>query len=794
MIGHPVSHYRILEKRGGGGMGVVYKAEDTKLGRAVALKFLPEALAADREAVKRFEREARAASALDHPNICTIYEIGEHEGKPFIAMQCLEGETLKHHIGAGPLPTEKVLGLSLQVAEALAAAHAKGIVHRDIKPANVFVTQQGQAKVLDFGLAKLLPRSDDVTASATLTEAGAAPGTLPYMAPEQLRGQPVDARTDIYALGCLLYEMAAGLRPFRAELATELSSDILNKTPVSPLRLNPDVPAKLEDIILKCLEKDPENRYQSAKEIAVDLRRMAAPTAAIAPRHPSTLLGTGEPRGSGTRVLRRVGVAVAGVVVVLAGLVGFNVGRVRDRLFAPATRSGPPSIAVLPFADMSPAKDQEYFADGLAEELLNRLAKIPELRVTARTSSFQFKGKTEDLRVIGEKLNVTTVLEGSVRKEGNRVRVTAQLINTADGFHLWSETYDREMTDIFTVQDEIARSVAGALKVELLGEPAVAASRPARNANVEAYNAYLRGRYFFERGSQADLEKAADFYQQAISLDPDYALPWAGLAEARDQQAGQGYLPMAEGYQEARAAAERALALDANLAEAHTALGSIQMWSDWNWAGADASFQRALAVEPQNAKALTGATHLARTLGRFEEGLAHGRRAVEHDPLSVTAHHALGFTAIYAGRLEEAEAVLNKAVELAQEHPLARASLGWVYLVQGRPQQTLTVVAPERDPFWRLDGLALANHALGQKKESDVALAEMIKKFGDVGAFQIAEVYAFRGEADRAFEWLERAYTQHDPGCTLVKGDPLLKNIERDPRYTAFLKKMRLPT
>ncbi|MGH9777432.1 MAG: protein kinase domain-containing protein, partial [Candidatus Acidiferrales bacterium] len=467
MIGETVSHYRIVKKLGGGGMGVVYEAEDLSLGRHVALKFLPEETANDASAVERFQREARAASALNHPNICTIHEIGEHNGQPFIAMELMEGETLKQRISGRPLPSEEVARLGMEIADALEAAHAKGIVHRDIKPANIFVTARGQAKVLDFGLAKLLRRVDEATATESLTQAGVAPGTLPYMAPEQLRGKPVDARTDIYALGTVLYEMATGQRPFRAELGPELSSDILHKPPAVPGRLNPELPIKLEEIILKCLEKDPENRYQSAKELMVDLRRVSAPTAIVAADFPAAgalRLRSGQAAGLDRRVWRWAGVGVAAALAV-AALIGFNVGGVRERLFRPAPPPGPPSIAVLPFADMSPGKDQEYFADGLAEELLNKLAKIPELKVVARTSSFQFKGKNEDLRVIGEKLNVATILEGSVRKEGNRVRITAQLIKVSDGFHLWSETYDRELNDIFAVQDEIARSVAGALKV-----------------------------------------------------------------------------------------------------------------------------------------------------------------------------------------------------------------------------------------------------------------------------------------------------------------------------------------
>jgi len=785
LIGETISHYRIVKKLGGGGMGVVYEAEDLSLGRHVALKFLPEDTAEDASAVERFKREARAASALNHPNICTIHEIGEHNRQPFIAMELMEGMTLKQRIGGKALESEQVARLGMEIADALEAAHAKGIVHRDIKPANIFVTARGHAKVLDFGLAKLLRPVDEATVTASLTQAGVTPGTLPYMAPEQLRGRKADARTDIYALGCVLYEMATGQRAFRSELAPELSSDILNRSPANPGRLNPELPAELERIILKCLEKDPENRYQSAKELMVDLRRLAQPTATAAADLPAAGAA-----GLNRKVWGWVGVGLAAVAV-LGAFVGFNVGGVRERFFHPAATEGPPSIAVLPFADMSPAKDQEYFADGLAEELLNKLAKIPELKVVARTSSFQFKGKNEDLRVIGEKLNVATILEGSVRKEGNRVRVTAQLIKAEDGFHLWSESYDREVNDIFAVQDEIARSVAGALKVTLLGQQADGAARSARN--VEAYNACLQARYFSERGSKEDLEKALGYYEQAIRLDPDYAPAWAGLADVRDWMAGQGYLPLTEGTEQARVAAERALALDPNLADAHAALGSIQMWHDWDWAAADASYKRALALEPGNAKVLRGAAHLARALGRYEEGLELGRRAVELDPLRAWSHQAVGLAALDAGRLEEAEKAVRKAVELAPENPDVRGTLVQVYLVQKRPQEALAEVKRQRELWRRLYGLALAYHALGQKKESDAALAEFIKKFGDVGAFQAAEIYAYRGEADQAFEWLERAYRQRDGGCAHVKGDPLLKNIERDPRWAAFLKKMRLP-
>ncbi len=765
-------------------MGVVYEAEDLNLGRHVALKFLPEDTANDTSAIERFQREARAASALNHPNICTIHEIGEHGGQPFIAMELMEGMTLKQRISGQALPSGEVARLGMEIADALEAAHAKGIVHRDIKPANIFVTARGQAKVLDFGLAKLLRPVDDATATASLTQAGVAPGTLPYMAPEQLRGRKADARTDIYALGCVLYEMATGRRPFRAELAPELSSDILAKPPANPTRLNPDLPQKLEEIILKCLEKDPENRYQSAKELMVDLRRLALPAGAPA----EGISRWQAPPGSGGlgSVLRRGEVWAATAAIVLLAVVGvWYVMRGRGA----AAPSGPPSIAVLPFADMSPEKNQEYFADGLAEELLNRLAKIRELRVVARTSSFQFKGKNEDLRVIGQKLNVGTVLEGSVRKEGNRVRITAQLIKVEDGFHLWSETYDRELKDVFAVQDEIARAVAGELKIALLGEEAPAP----RGTSPEAYNAYLQGRYFCQRQTKEDLEKAIAYFEQANKLDAGYALAWAGLGGCYVTQAYLGYVPVHVGFGKARSAVERALTLDAKLAEAYGVMGQIHKDYEWDWAAADASFQRALTLEPGNGRAGAGAAGLAWTLGRFEESLTLARRVVELDPLNAQAHDVLGLSAYYGGRLEESAAAYRKALELNAEYPIAHAQIGSIYLVQARPQEALAEMERETHPVFRVYGLALTYHALGRKKESDAALAELSEKYGDGGAYQVAEVYSFRGESDRAFQWLERAYAQRDSGLAYMKGDPMLKNLKGDPRWAAFLKKMRLP-
>jgi len=423
--------------------------------------------------------------------------------------------------------------------------------------------------------------------------------------------------------------------------------------------------------------------------------------------------------------------------------------------------------------------------------LLNDLAKIQGLRVAARTSSFQFKGKNEDLRTVGEKLNVGAILEGSVRKEGNKVRITAQLIKAADGFHLWSETYDRELTDIFAVQDDIARSVAGSLKVTLLGSSGAAPLAPSRNP--DAYNAYLQGRYFNGRGTRENRDKAIDYYEQAIRLDPGYAPAWAELAATSSSQAGLGYIPVDEGFRKAREAAKRALALDPNLAVGHLAMGLIQRAYDWDWTAADASFQRALALEPGNARIIGVASSLAADLGRLDEALSSDRRAVALDPLSPARFSTLAGHAYYAGRLEEASAAVKKALELDPTRVVLHTRLGYFDLAQGHPQEALSEMKLEPEPAWGLQGQALAYYALGQKQAADTALEEYIVKFHSEGAYQIAEIYAFRGEADRAFEWLDRAYSQRDTGLAEVKVDPLLRNLKSDPRYAAFLKKMRLP-
>jgi TolB-like protein/predicted Ser/Thr protein kinase len=752
MIGQTVSHYRVLEKLGGGGMGVVYKAEDTKLGRLVALKFLPESYFEDLRSVERLQREARAASALNHPHICTIHDIDEHEGRHFIVMELLEGQTLKHRIAGQALPTEQVAKLGMQTAEALEAAHAKGIVHRDIKPPNIFVTARGDVKVLDFGLAKLVEASSDlIVPKESLTETQAAVGTLPYMSPEQLRGNRVDARTDIYALGVVLYEMATGRRPFREELSTQLIDDILHKSPPLPGRLNPDLLPKLEDIILKCLEKDPENRYQSSKEVVVDLRRLVTPSTgaqAVAP-----------PPG------RRHGV-MAGVIsmVLLAGvLVGLNVGHWRDRLLKRASPGRIESLAVLPLENLSGDPQQDYFADGMTEAVITEVAQITELKVTSRTSVVQYKHTKKSLREIAKELGVDAVLEGAVQRSGGRVAITAQLIQASTDRHLWAKSYQRDMSDVLALEREVAQNVAEEVGVKL-GSSQQAYVAAARTVNPESHEDYLLGLHYLRSGTREGTQKAVEYFQAAVTKDPNDARSYARLAEAY-RGLSSLYMAPLDAMPKAKAAAVRALELDDTLAESHASLGALKLFYDWDWPGAEKEFRRALDLNPSLVEAHLGEATFLATLGRFDDALAEDKLALSLDPASPRARVASLSHSYLARRFDQTIEECRKTIELAPNVGTPHAILGLVLSSEGRSADAIV----EAQNGARLSGspshLAMLGYVYARAKNRTEAkkviqrLAEQSKQ-RYVCSFDVAGIYVGLGDPDRGLQWLEKAFNE----------------------------------
>lgn len=739
--GAAVTHYRVIEKIGAGGMGDVYLAEDIALNRRVALKFLHLVYASNNDLKARFRREAQATAALNHPNVVIIHEVNEYKGQPFFAMEYVGGGTLRDLIKSGECNPEQAFDLALHVSAGLQAAHAAGIIHRDIKPSNILITHTGQPKLVDFGLAAI--RGADA-----LTKMGTTMGTIAYMSPEQARSGEVDQRADIWALGVVLYEMLAGQLPFPGQHDQAMIYSILNQEPQPSRSLETSVPAPLRHLILKMMQKEPHDRPRDMAAVIADLesiRPHISPTTSLA-------------------------------------------GMTRE------TR--PPSIAVLPFVDMSPQKDQEYFCDGMAEELINGLTKLEGFRVASRTSAFQFKSKDCDISEIGARLKVQTVLEGSVRKAGNRLRITAQLVNVADGYHLWSQKYDRDMEDIFAIQDEIAFAIVDTLKVKLLQDERVEMiGRP--TGDLEAYNLYLRGRYFWNKRTKKGLEKGLKCFEQAIERDPQYAPAYAGLADSYLILLAFGSCASKQPLARARAAAERALALDETLAEAHTSLAHVREL-EWDWSAAEAEYRRAIELNPGYATAHQWYGIYLAAVGRHAESIARGRRAQELDPVSPIVGVALGAMFSLAGQYDQAIRQLLTVLEMDPNFAAAHTNLGEAYLSKGNyaeaREEFRKAIALSPGDLSHIGPLGWAHAALGERDKALKILTELKEQCekNRLPAHQVAALYAALGDKDQAFRWLEKSIGEKDYAVVFLKMDPQFSALRSDSRFQDLLKRIHL--
>jgi eukaryotic-like serine/threonine-protein kinase len=786
MMGKTLTHYHIVEKIGEGGMGVVYRARDSRLERDVALKVLPAGMLADEGARRRFRKEALALSKLNHPNIATVHDFDSDAGVDFLTMELVAGESLASKIHSGPLPEKEIIPLSAQIASALDEAHEHHIVHRDLKPGNIMVTPKGQVKLLDFGLATLFEPIGTMTTAETLARTAGVAGTMPYMAPEQLQGENPDRRSDFFSFGAVLYEMATEQRPFREETVARLTEAILHQSPVSPRTLNTRISPELEQVILKCLEKEPEHRYQSAKEILADLRRLGARTSFPA----APVSRPGARRRSAVLTL------AAGMAVIVGVALALSVGSLRRRLLGTASAAPIHSLAVLPLDNFSHDPEQDYFAEGMTEALITDLSKISALRVISRTSIMQYKGAKKPLPEIARELEVDAVIEGSVERAGDRVRITAQLIKAANDEHIWADSYVRDLNDVLALQDDVAREIASQVQVKLTPqEQRQLASN--RSTNSEAYQLFLQGRFHWYKGDEPSLKKSIDYYREALAKDPNYALAYAGLADSY-AAFSDWYLPPRQVMPMATAAATKALQIDESLAPAHNTLCWIKIIYDWDWQGAERECRRAIELNPNFADAHDNYATLLSNVGRWKEMEEELQRAERLDPLSFRTYADGSVDYWLERRYDEAVAQAQKSIELEPNGFMAHSNLAFAYAEMNRLPDAVVEAqkgAELSDSPLAKGFLGYTYAAAGRTQEARKTVKQLEADFRNhfVCPYEIGTIHLWLGEKDEAFRWYEKAYDERSICMSLMKYDPRLDPIRSDPRYESLIRRVGFP-